>query len=155
MDTNILTIIGIPVGIFGIILSIIFYFKGIRAKQPLYKTELSTVIKDNVSSINNLKILFKDTPIKNLTVCQFFFWNNGKETIDHEDIETIDPIRIVNQKSAKILDISIIKSNLLANNFSVNLDKKNNCVFFLLIFLITSKVQNFQFFLKGKNQMLI
>jgi len=100
----------------GFILAIIFYFKSKRKKSIKYCFTDYSLIEDFVGNIDGLDIQFSGTPIKTLTYTQFFFWNNGTETIHHSDFPNNNPFSIVIDNSCDILYISDVLSNNISNN---------------------------------------
>jgi hypothetical protein len=131
IDT-VLGIIGTLLGIIGILAGYIFYLKGKREKDPCYSVDEVNLIRGYSSIFRDLKIRYKRKPIENLTITKLVFWNNGMETIDGADIQTTHPLMIFALEDGVMLDIKLLKSTNLANNFSTVLDEKGR--FALLFF---------------------
>ena len=74
-----------------------------------------------VKKIKGLSIQFSGKQIKTLTITRITFWNNGTETINHNDFPTNDPFSINIQNGYEILDASIMKSNNISNDVKINL----------------------------------
>jgi hypothetical protein len=66
-------------------------------------------------------VLYKNETVANLTVSKIAFWNEGKDTIDRTDIETVNHLRIECAENIKILDTKILVCNNYSSQFSVNL----------------------------------
>lgn len=101
-------VISYMLGALGIAVSIIFYFKGRREKKPIYLYENIPVIGSEHSIFGDeVKISFKDTPIKKLSMCRVTIRNIGGEPIRRHDIPESDPLKIYFDKGTKILSAKI------------------------------------------------
>lgn len=132
--------------IISILIAIILWRIPNRVKKPVYTVNTFNVIQDFQSRISNLSILYKDTPIKTLTISQLAFWNEGKETIEKSDISTANPLKIQSIDGVHILDKEIIyqtePSNIFITSeiedskqfsFSFDFIDKNDAVVFKII----------------------
>jgi hypothetical protein len=113
------TISGFLIGIFGIIAAIIIWQLSIKNKKPVYTIKSFTIIHDFKSAMPNLSIKYKNTEVKNLTISKLAFWNEGRETINKEDISKADPLKIKSINDVTILDKHIIFSTEKANMFKI------------------------------------
>ena len=131
IDT-ILGIAGTFLGVVGIATGYIFYLRGKREKEPCYSISEVNLIKGYSSALKDLKIKYKRKPIENLTVGKVAFWNNGKETINKDDIDTALPPMLLAQDNTIILDVKILETTNPANRFSVTLaeDGKSALIWF-------------------------
>jgi|LakMenE18May11ns_1017448.scaffolds.fasta_scaffold9412545_2 uncharacterized alkaline shock family protein YloU len=84
LDT-LLGITGVILGALGLAAAYVFYRKSIRAKEPMYAMRSENLIRDNISTMTGLKILYNNINIDNLTRTNVAFWNRGAETIDSRD----------------------------------------------------------------------
>lgn len=123
------------------VLGTVWAKNGIAKKRLSLSTNSFPIIRDSVSNIPNVNILYKEQPISNLTISNFTIWNSRTKSILKSDIVPKAPLcfRSINP-NATILDISVIQSNKLSNNaeiilkentfnFSFDyLDKKNGVV---------------------------
>lgn len=121
-----LTIIGLVIGVIGIILAFVFYFKSARNKSAnLFKRSFN-LLNDKFSSLNKIEVLYNQTKISRLTATKIAIWNSGDLTVDNSDIVTLDPITIsVKDDTIQIYDIEVVKQSELSNNFSL-IEKKPN-----------------------------
>ena len=116
-----ITFISIALALIGLISSVFFYYKGRKTKLIRYYLYGNSLFEGFVEKIKGLSIQFYGKQIKTLTVTKIRFWNNGTETINHNDFPTNDPFSINIQKGYEILDASIMKSNNTSNNVKINL----------------------------------
>jgi hypothetical protein len=88
-----------------------FLYIGMRERRPtFYVDPIRTTILDKTHAANApLKLLKSngDTIKADVTSAYFYFFNQGKETIKHQNIYA--PIRVSLSDSAKILDFKILK----------------------------------------------
>jgi hypothetical protein len=114
--------IGIIVGIIGVFVGVIGVFLawvGLRSKQPCWDVRSNNIIQGYSSKLSDLKVLYKDILVENLTVSKILFWNVGREAIDSSDINTVDHVKIIGSNSGiKVLDVNILSVNNDANKFT-------------------------------------
>lgn len=104
-------LIGILVGVLGIIISV-------KKKLPYYTTRRINFIRVSSDDLEKLGInIFKDE-LREFTVTKFVFWNAGNETIDSMDITKFDPLKIQIKNNYRLIDMKIICTNEIANQFS-------------------------------------
>lgn len=124
--------LGLSVGIIGILIGIIasyyFYRKSLKIKEPCWSVRSSNLIQDYSTKVEQLKILYKDEPVENLTISRVLFWNNGSDTIDGSDIKTANPLKIVGAENVNILDSTIIASNNASSQIKAILNKAENSI---------------------------
>jgi len=122
--------------VLSIIVSFYLYFKNKRKKILVYFVKTFNLIKDRVNKVQEIKIIYLDNPIKNLSITKISLWNKGNEIINKTDIAPIDPIRIVVDDEYEILNANIIFTKKEANNFSITItpDKKSVVVDFDYIY---------------------
>jgi hypothetical protein len=122
MDWNIiLGIVGVVLGIIGLIAGYIFYRRGLRTKEPCWSMKTETLIEGYSAKFQDLKILYQDKQIENLSVSRIAFWNRGRETIEFDDIPQKAPPLIVARGEAEILDAKVIQQTNRSSDFSVHL----------------------------------
>jgi hypothetical protein len=119
-------ILGIGGIVIGVILSVYFYLKSLKIKQPNWTIKSNNLIRGWSGQIENLEIKYENGAVENLTISRIIFWNNGKETIDGDDLQTINPLRIEAKENVKILSVSVIENNKISSEFKVTNDKQNN-----------------------------
>jgi len=112
----------------SIILSIYLFLKGRKEKRPTYIIKSFNLVKDKLNRIEQVKILYDDKLIKNLTITKISLWNNGKETINNIDVAPKDPIRLEINEDYQILNANILLQKKEANNFQLELDESKKSV---------------------------
>ena len=108
------------IAIIGIVLAVIFYLKSKKIKSPYYAIRSIILIKDLISKIESLEMVFRGKPIKNLTVTKLAFWNGGNDTINYQDIPNTEPLTINVKKGIEILDAKVLYVQNPANQFSIS-----------------------------------
>jgi hypothetical protein len=158
-----LAVAGFVLAIVSLVAAFIFYKKSLKTKEPIYIVSNFRLIQNNVPQMNGLKISYKDQIIENLSVSNIVFWNKGTETIDNQDIIKQDPLRIECSENNHILEATVIRSNKLANQLSLEvrdsgkaayvtfeyLDKNNGGIFQIIHTGISSNDIFFKGELKG------
>lgn len=120
-------IIGLIIGIVGILLSVYFYRKSKKTKEPTYRKRSTTLIRSAVSGIDSLEVYYDKHKLTALTITKFAFWNSGRETISGDDVSSVDPLRLEIQDGYEILSCDTIVQAKDANNFLARVadDKKS------------------------------
>ncbi|MDD5447112.1 MAG: hypothetical protein PHY36_04435 [Methanocellales archaeon] len=108
-------IISIP----SLVVAIILYIKSKKVKLPHYSIRSTNIVRDLVSRLQHLQMLYSGQEIENLTATKIAFWNKGRDTINSQDIASADPLIISIKDGYKILDAKIIYTKNTANQFSV------------------------------------
>ena len=108
------------IAIIGVITAVFFYYRGKKVKSPCYAIQSFNIVRDLVSKIESLEMLYDGTPIKNLTVTKIAFWNAGRDTINSEDIPTTKPLIIRTRGESKILDAKVHSMKNPANRLSIS-----------------------------------
>ncbi len=126
MDTGtLLGIVGIVIsvlfGVIGLVTGYYFYRKSKQKKEPCWAIRSNNLIRGSSAIISGLAVLYKGEQVENLTISKLLIWNKGEITLDRQDIETIDHLRVVGKGDTKLLDIDILASNNNASRFSYNL----------------------------------
>jgi hypothetical protein len=158
-----LAVAGLVLAIVSLVAAFIFYKKSLKTKEPIYIVSKISLIQNNISQMNGLEISYKDRKIENLSASKIVFWNKGTETIDNQDIIKQDPLRIECSENNHILEATVIGSNKLANQLSLEvrdsgkaayltfeyLDKNNGGIFQIIHTGISSNDIFFKGELKG------
>jgi len=104
----------------GVVAGWIITIKLTKNKKPLWCYKANQLFKDGISTIDGLKITYKDSPVENFSSFFIAFWNNGKEAIRDNDIaETIN----VSVSNGKIYDARRIHQSTQSNDFNVAVSK--------------------------------
>lgn len=115
-----LSIASFIIAVISVVLAIIFYSKSKKVKSPCYAIRSINIVRDLVSKIESLEMLFAGQPIENLTVTKIAFWNAGNDTINSYDIPIAEPLTVHIKKGYQILDAKILYSKNPANQFSIS-----------------------------------
>lgn len=124
---TILNIVFLILSISSIAVSIYLFFKSIRSKKPVYLEINYPLIEDSVSAIDGLEIKYNKQKISRLTLTRFSFWNNGRETIDGNDIAAADRLRIYiparrKTDSGEMISAKVIFSRKQANSIKLDIE---------------------------------
>jgi len=128
-------IIGVLGILVGAAVSYYFYYKSKREKSPCWAIKSNNLISGFESELPDLQILYKAKNLKNLTISKILFWNDGAETINEKDLETINPLRIISRENIKLLDVKILESNNNSSQITTTFDENNNCINLLFDYL--------------------
>lgn len=122
MDTS---KIGIIIGVAGIVIGLAtayyFYRKSTRNKQPMWAIRSHNLVRGYSSSLENMRVLYRDQLVSNITSTKVLFWNEGRLTIDAADIVDANPLRLVPADGVHILDAKILVCNRESTRFQVEL----------------------------------
>ena len=109
------------IAIIGLFLAIFFYIKSKKVKLPYYAISSQNIVRDLVSRIDSLEMLYAGERIENLTATKIAFWNAGNDTIKREDIPDKAPLTINVKKGYKILNAIILHFIEKSNEFSIHI----------------------------------
>ena len=107
---SVTSLVSILIGIVGILLAIIFYFKGKKYKVIKYWIFSKTIIGDLNSRLEGLEVIYKGVKQKWVGVSTITIWNAGTETINSDEIVESRPLSIMVPSTVKILDVNIVNS---------------------------------------------
>ena len=110
--------ISLFLGLSGIVLGFIFYYKSKKSKKPLYNFSSNSLISDKQTLTDDLEVKYKGKIIKNLRITKFAFWNSGSEVIRKSDIASTSPLKIQIDPAFEIFNFAIIHQKH-ENNVSV------------------------------------
>ena len=122
-------IIGTAIGIISIILAMYFYKKSRKAKEPCWAIKSKNLIEGYNVKLDSLIVLYKGNQIENLTVSRICFWNDGKDTLERKDIETINHLRIAGKNGVMFLDVKILAQNNLSSQCNVDISDSGNYIY--------------------------
>lgn len=125
-----LGILGAITGVLGLITGYVFYKLGTKSKEPCISIRSINLIRDYVATFDNVDILYNGKQVKSLTVTTIMFWNNGRETIDKQDISKAEPLKIKGVNDVRILDVKIISVNNNASLFDCPLIDNDAHIYF-------------------------
>src|SRR5690242_3696669 len=90
LATLIIGILGFPVGILGVYLTV----RAWKRKTPKILKRSSNLVEGLSDRMSKVKILFNNAEVTNLTITKIAFWNAGNETISRDDITVAEPLII-------------------------------------------------------------
>jgi hypothetical protein len=125
---NFFGILGTILGMVGIVTGYVFYRKGLQKKEPMWDVRSNNIIRNFSSKLSDLKILYKEKEIHNLTISRVIFWNEGGDTIDKNDIDTINHLRVEVADNIEILDIEILGTSNPSSQCRIALSEKKKGV---------------------------
>lgn len=117
--------IGIVVGILGILGSAFFYWRGKKKKRIVYNLESTILISEDLSSYENLKILYNNENIKSLTSTIIKIRNAGNDIIEPADFIPSTPIIISTSNAFLLQDVSNYKIECSNRKNRVSLNRKD------------------------------
>ncbi len=102
--------ISVGIGIVGLIALIISFFLGQEFKALEVVILASTsLVEVDPSVAENIRVLYKDKPVSNLSLFQTRIENRGTQTIREEDY--VQPIQFVFPSQAEIVDAMVLESS--------------------------------------------
>jgi len=100
--------VGTVFGVFGVLISIIFYFRTRQFQQPAYfKSSLRWYDGANIPH-NDIRLTFQGKELSRFTITHLVFWNAGNQAIRESDFAPASPLRLVLPEETEIFDIRII-----------------------------------------------
>ncbi|MCH7826483.1 MAG: hypothetical protein IIC75_00690 [Bacteroidetes bacterium] len=123
-----LNLIFFILAIISIIFSILFYLKNKKRKIPTYLIKSFNLIRNNLSTIEEVKIFFSDKEVQNLTVSKIAIWNRGNDVINKSDVAPMNPISLKVDKHFEILNAKISYIKNKTNNFSITVSEDRKSI---------------------------
>jgi hypothetical protein len=98
-----------------------FYYgcRGIHIVQPRYIFMHKTIVRDNLSQYQGLRVLYQRRPVTNLTITNLAFWNAGFGALTPNSIKSSEPIEIVAHDDVKIYSASVVHDSDMDCNLRV------------------------------------
>lgn len=109
-----LNIVFFLLAIISIIISIIFYYRSLREKRPVYNTATFNLGSD-LKGLKNIEVKCNNKIVNNISLTRIAIWNSGKEPIRDVDIVQTDPLKIVSESNILIYDIEITYAKAVNN----------------------------------------
>ncbi|MDC8772088.1 hypothetical protein [Roseateles albus] len=109
------TLGGFIIGALGLVLAIVFYAKSKKDRLPFYEVSTSTLIDGVDKALDGLQLYYKEQLQSRITVTKIVLWNDGRETIDKNDLAELDPVRVSCSSGTDILDIQVTQISSVAN----------------------------------------
>ena len=92
LDNEYFNLIGLLIGLIGVLLAIVFYFKSRRKLRVSYEIKYFNLIEDNISNLTGFKAIYNGEELENLTAVKVIIWNSGNNLLEKSDISTINPL---------------------------------------------------------------
>lgn len=119
--------LGIVIGILGILFglggSYFFYRKGRKVKKLIYRAETTILISEDLSSYENLKILYNNENINSLNSTTIIIRNVGNDMIEPTDFIPAMPIVVKTSNQFLLQDFSKYKITCSDRKNRVHLEK--------------------------------
>jgi hypothetical protein len=119
---------GIAIGVIGIILAIVFYFKSKKIKKPFYSKVSINLLKRELKRIGNIEVKYLNQSIEDFTITKIAIWNGGHDTINKSNVPENSSLRIAAQEDSIIYGAEMLYQTDQSNGFNVFHDKINNAV---------------------------
>jgi len=128
LDCGTINIFGVIVTTISCILAVIFYLKSKKAKKPYYEMTSFNLVNSELKQIEGIEIKFNNSTIKNLTATKFVFWNEGKDTIDKNDLPELAPLTIrAKDTNTQLYTVEVVSMSEPSNQIRVN-QVKFSCI---------------------------
>lgn len=115
-------------GLLSIIISVLLYLRSRKEKIPVYNVRSIALVRDSCHALPEVRILYRDTELKDLTLTRLAFWNRGRDTIDQVDIAPLDPVRLEVPEGARILHAQVDFVAAQANNWNTHVSNDRSAL---------------------------
>ena len=119
----ILNFIFLAIAIVGVLIGIYY---GRKAKRLVFNWRSTTLVRSYENIVPHLTVLYRDSPVQNLTLAKIAVWNFGNDVINNVDIPPLDKIRLTLNKPFRFLEANINYASKSANNFSINISPEKD-----------------------------
>lgn len=110
----------------GVFSAFIFHKLSNKKPMPSYQEHSLPIIKKKeIEQSNNIKILYNNKEVENLTKTQIVFWNNGSGTLKIENLVKDDPLIFEFSENSTILSSKIIKYSREINKATITTSLEN------------------------------
>jgi len=113
---------GFIFGVLGVVLAVIFYFRGRQVLGLKYEAKSFDLITAKISQLPGFAATYKNRPLENLTASRLAIWNSGTTVVSAENIAPNDKIRISLPEDAEFLNATVTFASSLATNVTVSLE---------------------------------
>jgi hypothetical protein len=106
-------------------LAFVLFVRGKRERKPCYAFRSFNLIRGVAKKIPEIQISYSGhgEPIEQFTITRLVFWNDGRETINKQDIAKGEPLEIIGKEGVKILNANVISEKNPANQFECSLSR--------------------------------
>lgn len=130
-NTLLLNLISLIVGLTGVALAFIFYFKSKPSKSISSATRTFKVITERSEKIPNLEIKISGENTSVVTLTRLSFWNSGNLELKRNDVADANPLRISKIHTAKIFNIELVEQTNPANQVIISQAEDPNSYYIL------------------------
>ena len=123
-----ITIISL-VGVVITIIALIMQIKDKKRKAIYYTISSNTLVDENISQINGIKVLFKGTEVNTIVVTNIKLWNGGNEILESLDFYPENGLKLIIPNNEQILAVGISDETKEECKFEI-IDNDNNEVGF-------------------------
>ena len=100
--------VGTIVGIVGITLAVVFYWRSQIAGVITLKSHDVSMIGDSAVFTDGVEVRYRDTPVPRITSSTVWMWNAGRKTVEGSKIVPHDPLQL--RFDGEILNVRIRKA---------------------------------------------
>jgi hypothetical protein len=118
-NNPLISIGSLALGMLGVLLAIVFYIRAQKNKTPCFDYSNNTLIEGLHKALDGLEVRYKGVSQERITITKVVFWNDGRETIDRQDLVQKDPLRIVCPNNLEVLDVQVVSDNADLNSIVV------------------------------------
>ena len=106
-----ITAAGLLATFLGLIIAIITPIIQKRRKTLCFSYSTTPLVKEDVSNINDIEILFHGNPVKQLAVTSVQIWNGGNTLITSDDFYREHELTLIFENNETIIGIDILKQS--------------------------------------------
>jgi hypothetical protein len=113
-------------GVLGTVLAAVFgafaifaYFRPRKTKRIRYVTHTVKLVEGLEAKVDDLKVLYKGSPVSTISVSTLVLWNSGTETIRDEDV-TDDRLRVEVDEGVDLLSLKTTRQSHATNMFQTS-----------------------------------
>jgi hypothetical protein len=128
VNNNVYNLLSVTIGVIGLILAIVFYFKSKRVKKPFYSKVSINLLKRELKRIGNIEVKYLNQSVDDFTITKLVFWNGGHDTINKSDVPENSLLKIEPQQEIIIYGAELLYQTDKSNDFNIIHDKENNTV---------------------------
>ncbi len=104
----------------ALIFAVYTWMVGKKKKEFTYLSNSYKIIQKGKSTIPQLKLIYENRDIEDLSITRYVIWNSGNEVINKNDIVSEKPLKIMStDASTIILDTKIIVESEETNKFLI------------------------------------
>lgn len=116
VNNPLVSIGSLALAVLGVLLAVVFYFRSQKNKTPCFESASNTLVEGLHRSLDGLEIRYKGVDQERVTISKIIFWNDGRDTIDGQDLVKTDPLRVQCPLDVDILDIQVVSENVELNS---------------------------------------